>query len=86
MKKGESLISLEERIKIGQMICLLLFMILSHRIFLAIMCDNHAMKKVLINLIFLRMSILLMIISLLLMRVSILLLIISLETLKYIYL
>ncbi len=48
------------------MICLLLFMILSHRIFLAIMCDNHAMKKVLINLLFLRMSILLMIISLLL--------------------
>ena len=68
------------------MICLLLFMILSHRIFLAIMCDNHAMKKVLINLLFLRMNILLMIISLLLMRVSILLLIISLETLKYIYL
>ena len=66
------------------MICLLLFMILSHRIFLAIMCDNHAMKKVLINLLFLRMNILLMIISLLLMRVSILLLIISLETLKYI--
>jgi hypothetical protein len=61
-------------------------MILSHRIFLAIMCDNHAMKKVLINLLFLRMNILLMIISLLLMRVSILLLIISLETLKCIYL
>jgi hypothetical protein len=36
-------------------------MILSHRIFLAIMCDNHAMKKVLINLLFLRMNILLMI-------------------------
>jgi len=41
------------------MICLHLFMILSHRIFLAIMCDIHAMKKVLINLLFLKMNILL---------------------------
>jgi hypothetical protein len=59
----------------GRMICLLLYMILSHRIFLAVMCENHALKKVLINLLFSRMNILLM-------KLSILFLIISLETLK----